>query len=138
MPCWELFEAQSEAYRAKVKTPFELVTSAARAMGAAIDTTPRTAQLIARLGQPSFGHQAPAGESSLLLERFQDQHFLLRAHPLHAPDASITRRLLEILEIMLDPLDPQAYTYTVPVPIVGRAWKRRSSLSTVLIRSARS
>ena len=49
------------AYRAKVKTPFELVTSAARAMGAAIDTTPRTAQLIARLGQPIFGHQAPDG-----------------------------------------------------------------------------
>jgi hypothetical protein len=49
------------AYRAKVKTPFELVASAARAMGAAVDTTPRTAQLIARLGQPIFGHQAPDG-----------------------------------------------------------------------------
>lgn len=49
------------AYHAKVKTPFELVASAARALGAAPDTTPRTAQLVARLGQPLFGHQAPDG-----------------------------------------------------------------------------
>ncbi|GLC27051.1 hypothetical protein rosag_35640 [Roseisolibacter agri] len=49
------------AYRAKVKSPFELVVSAARALGAQPDTTPRTAQLIARLGQPIFGHQAPDG-----------------------------------------------------------------------------
>ena len=49
------------AYRAKVKTPFELVVSAARALGGEADTTPRTAQLIARLGQPIFGHQAPDG-----------------------------------------------------------------------------
>jgi hypothetical protein len=49
------------AYRTKVKTPFELVVSAARALGAAPDTTPRTAQLIGRLGQPIFGHQAPDG-----------------------------------------------------------------------------
>ncbi|GJG87010.1 hypothetical protein tb265_21910 [Gemmatimonadetes bacterium T265] len=49
------------AYRAKVKTPFELVASAARALGATADTTARTAQLVARLGQPLFGHQAPDG-----------------------------------------------------------------------------
>jgi uncharacterized protein (DUF1800 family) len=51
----------SAAYRAKVKRPFELVTSALRAVGAAPDTTLRTAQLIGRLGQPLFGHQAPNG-----------------------------------------------------------------------------
>jgi uncharacterized protein (DUF1800 family) len=49
------------AYRAKVKTPFELVASAARALGAAPDTTPRTAQLVARLGQPLYGRQSPDG-----------------------------------------------------------------------------
>jgi uncharacterized protein (DUF1800 family) len=49
------------AFRAKVKSPFELVASAARALGAEADTTPRTAQLIARLGQPVFGHQDPNG-----------------------------------------------------------------------------
>jgi uncharacterized protein (DUF1800 family) len=51
----------SAAYRAKVKSPFELVTSALRAMGAAPDSTPRTAQLLGRLGQAPFGHQAPNG-----------------------------------------------------------------------------
>ncbi|MFN9203057.1 MAG: DUF1800 domain-containing protein [Gemmatimonas sp.] len=55
----EFFSAA--AYRAKVKSPFELVTSALRAMNAAPDATPRAAQLVARLGQPIFGHQAPNG-----------------------------------------------------------------------------
>src|SRR3954471_448682 len=49
------------AYRAKVKTPFELVTSALRALNARPDTTPRSSQLVARLGQPVFGHQTPEG-----------------------------------------------------------------------------
>jgi uncharacterized protein (DUF1800 family) len=49
------------AYRAKVKSPFELVASALRAMGAKPDTTPRSAQLVGFLGAPIFGHQAPNG-----------------------------------------------------------------------------
>ena len=49
------------AYRAKVKTPFELVASALRAVDAQPDTTPRTAQIVARLGQPIFGRQTPDG-----------------------------------------------------------------------------
>ena len=49
------------AYRAKVKSPFELVTSALRALGARADTTPRSAQMVAFLGAPIFGHQAPNG-----------------------------------------------------------------------------
>jgi uncharacterized protein (DUF1800 family) len=49
------------AYRAKVKSPFELVTSTLRAMNAAPDATPRTTQFVSRLGQPIFGHQAPNG-----------------------------------------------------------------------------
>jgi uncharacterized protein (DUF1800 family) len=49
------------AYRAKVKSPFELVVSALRTMNAEPDTTMRTAQLIARMGEPIFGHQAPNG-----------------------------------------------------------------------------
>lgn len=48
-------------YRAKVKSPFELVTSTLRAMNAAPDATPRTTQFVSRLGQPIFGHQAPNG-----------------------------------------------------------------------------
>jgi len=49
------------AYRAKVKTPFEVVASALRAVNAAPDPTPRTAQIVARLGQPIFGRQTPDG-----------------------------------------------------------------------------
>ncbi len=49
------------SYRAKVKSPFELVVSTMRAMNAAPDATPRTAQLVSKLGQPIFGHQAPNG-----------------------------------------------------------------------------
>ena len=49
------------AYRAKVKSPFELVASALRAIGAAPDTSMRAAQTVALLGQPIYGHQAPNG-----------------------------------------------------------------------------
>jgi uncharacterized protein (DUF1800 family) len=49
------------AYKSKVKSPFELVVSALRAMNAAPDTTPRMAMVVARLGQPLYGHQAPNG-----------------------------------------------------------------------------
>ncbi|MEP6493887.1 MAG: DUF1800 domain-containing protein [bacterium] len=49
------------AYRAKVKTPFEVVASALRAVNAQPDTTPRTAQIVGRLGQPIFGRQTPDG-----------------------------------------------------------------------------
>ena len=49
------------AYRAKVKTPFELVASALRSVNAQPDTTPRSAQIVARLGQPIFGRQTPDG-----------------------------------------------------------------------------
>lgn len=49
------------AYRAKVKTPLELVASAFRATGAVPDATPRASQQVARLGQPAFGRQTPDG-----------------------------------------------------------------------------
>jgi len=49
------------AYRAKVKTPFELVASILRVMDAPADTTQRSVQVIARLGQPIFGRATPDG-----------------------------------------------------------------------------
>ena len=49
------------AYRSKVKSPFELVASALRALGAQPDTSMRSAQVVGFLGQPIFGHQAPNG-----------------------------------------------------------------------------
>jgi uncharacterized protein (DUF1800 family) len=55
----EFFSQQ--AFRSKVKSPFEVVVSAMRALNAAPDSTPRVALVIAFLGQPIFGHQAPNG-----------------------------------------------------------------------------
>jgi len=47
--------------RAKVKTPLEFVVSATRALAAEPDTSPRLAQVVARLGEPLFLHVAPDG-----------------------------------------------------------------------------
>lgn len=55
----EFFSAA--AWRAKVKSPFEVVVSALRAMEATADTTGRAAALVARLGQGIYQHQAPNG-----------------------------------------------------------------------------
>ncbi len=55
----EFFAA--DAYRAKVKTPFELVVSASRALGGLADMTPLTGQLVARMGQPIYGRATPDG-----------------------------------------------------------------------------
>src|SRR5467141_954492 len=49
--------------RAKVKTPLEFVVSAARAVSAEPDTSPRLAQVVARLGEPLYLHVAPDGYS---------------------------------------------------------------------------
>jgi uncharacterized protein (DUF1800 family) len=49
------------AYRSKVKTPFELVTSTLRALNAIPDPTPRTARVVQQLGQPIFGKETPNG-----------------------------------------------------------------------------
>ena len=49
------------AWRAKVKSPFEVVVSALRAMDAGVDTTARSAAIVARLGQGIYQHQAPNG-----------------------------------------------------------------------------
>lgn len=51
----------TRAYHSKVKSPFEVVVSTARALGAEPDSTPRTALAIAFLGEPIFGHRDPNG-----------------------------------------------------------------------------
>ena len=48
-------------YRAKVKSPFELVTTALRALDVSVDSTARVVNAVAQLGQPLFGHLAPDG-----------------------------------------------------------------------------
>jgi uncharacterized protein (DUF1800 family) len=49
------------AYRAKVKSPLELVASSIRALGSDTDAGFPLLQFIARMGQPMFQYQAPAG-----------------------------------------------------------------------------
>lgn len=49
------------AYRAKVKSPFEVVVSTLRALNATPDTLQRDVQSVARLGEPLWGHLAPDG-----------------------------------------------------------------------------
>jgi uncharacterized protein (DUF1800 family) len=52
-----------EAYRAKIKTPFELVASAARAVGAEIDLPLALVQWTGRIGEPLYQCQPPTGYS---------------------------------------------------------------------------
>src|SRR4029079_13037107 len=53
----------TEAYRAKIKRPFELVVSAIRTLGAETNGGPQTHQWIARMGEPLYGFQTPNGYS---------------------------------------------------------------------------
>ncbi|HEY8312471.1 MAG TPA: DUF1800 domain-containing protein, partial [Gemmatimonadaceae bacterium] len=48
-------------YRAKIKSPFEVVVSTLRAINATPDTLQRDVQAVARLGEPLWGHLAPDG-----------------------------------------------------------------------------
>ncbi len=52
-----------EAYRAKVKRPFELAISAIRTLGADTNGGPQLHQWIARMGEPLYGFQTPNGYS---------------------------------------------------------------------------
>ncbi|MEK6337576.1 MAG: DUF1800 domain-containing protein [Acidobacteriota bacterium] len=51
----------ADAYRAKVKRPFELAISAVRTLGADTNGGPQMHQWIARMGQPLYGYQTPNG-----------------------------------------------------------------------------
>jgi uncharacterized protein (DUF1800 family) len=53
----------TEAYRTKIKRPFELVISAIRTLGADTNGGPGTHQWIARMGEPLYGFQTPNGYS---------------------------------------------------------------------------
>jgi len=51
------------AFRAKVKTPFELVASTARALGADVDQPLQLAQWVSRIGEPLYQCLPPTGYS---------------------------------------------------------------------------
>jgi uncharacterized protein (DUF1800 family) len=50
-----------EAYRAKIKTPFELAVSSIRALNGETNGGPALQNWIARMGQPLYGYQTPNG-----------------------------------------------------------------------------
>ncbi len=52
-----------DAYRAKIKTPFELVASATRAVGADVDVPLMLVQWTNRIGQPLYQCEPPTGYS---------------------------------------------------------------------------
>ena len=52
-----------EAYRAKVKTPYELVVSSVRALGSDVDTPMPLVQWVGRIGEPLYQCQPPTGYS---------------------------------------------------------------------------
>jgi uncharacterized protein (DUF1800 family) len=52
-----------DAYRAKVKTPFELVVSSVRALGADVDTPMPLVQWVGKIGEPLYHCQPPTGYS---------------------------------------------------------------------------
>lgn len=53
----------TEAYRVKIKRPFELVISAIRTLGADTNGGPGTHRWIERMGEPLYGFQTPNGYS---------------------------------------------------------------------------
>ena len=52
-----------DAYRAKIKTPFELVVSATRAVGAEVDVPLMLVQWTSRIGEPLYQCEPPTGYS---------------------------------------------------------------------------
>jgi hypothetical protein len=52
-----------DAYRAKIKTPFEFVASTVRALGTDVDTTMPLVQWVGRIGEPLYQCQPPTGYS---------------------------------------------------------------------------
>jgi uncharacterized protein (DUF1800 family) len=54
-----------EAYRSKIKTPFELAISAIRTLGGDTNGGPQLIQWISRMGEPLYQYQAPTGYPDL-------------------------------------------------------------------------
>lgn len=51
----------AENYRAKIKTPFELMVSSLRALDADTNASPALLGLLQKMGEPLYGYQAPTG-----------------------------------------------------------------------------
>jgi uncharacterized protein (DUF1800 family) len=50
-----------ENYRAKIKTPFEVLISSIRTLGGNTNSSPALMAMLAKMGEPLYGYQAPTG-----------------------------------------------------------------------------
>jgi len=66
------------AYRAKVKTPFEMIVSAVRATGADVDFTFALANRLTQLGEPLYRKLEPTGYSNVSAEWMNSASLLAR------------------------------------------------------------
>jgi uncharacterized protein (DUF1800 family) len=66
------------AYRAKVKTPFEMIVSSLRALDAQVENTIGLAKVLADLGQPLYRKLEPTGYSTLNAEWVNSASLLAR------------------------------------------------------------
>jgi uncharacterized protein (DUF1800 family) len=66
------------AYRAKLKSPLEMVASAVRALGAEVDFSFALSQQLAQLGQPLYRKQEPTGYSNASAEWVNSAALLAR------------------------------------------------------------
>lgn len=66
------------AYHAKVKTPFEMIASAVRALNADVDYVFPLSQQVAQLGQPPYRKQEPTGYSAANAEWMNSAALLAR------------------------------------------------------------
>ncbi len=108
-----------EAYRAKVKTPFEMVASALRASGADIGTWPPLVQAVARLGEPLYMCEPPTGypdvaeawiNTGLMLNRVNFAYALasgylpnVRVHPDEIQVTNLGEKTRTAMETETDP-----------------------------------
>jgi uncharacterized protein (DUF1800 family) len=120
-----------DAYRSKVKTPFELVATTARAMNAEVTITLPMEQWVGRMGEPLFLCQPPTGYSDkaetwvnagALLNRLNfaltfagdkmggatiDLKSILGEQALRDPDAALTQSIQIFLDGQISPSTQQ-------------------------------
>jgi uncharacterized protein (DUF1800 family) len=149
----------SAAFRAKVKSPFELVASSLRALDGRTDAGPPLLAAMVRMGQPLFYYQAPTGfpdrgsawiNSGTLLQRINFAT-LLAANRIRgtqvdfeavAPDGGPNDVAKELSDRLvggeLSPETRQAIMKTVDgsqAPGVGGPWAAALKVAAVLVAS---
>jgi uncharacterized protein (DUF1800 family) len=134
-----------ETYRAKVKTPFELVATTARSMNAEVTITLPLTQWVGRMGEPLFLCQPPTGYSDkaetwvnagALLNRLNfaltfagdkmngatvDLKSVLGDEALRDPDAALARSIQIFLDGQIAPSTQQTLEARLKDPQILRA-----------------